>query len=75
MYEDRLKSMLEEFLEFEIPYQERLKIEVRKPTTTKIDEYIERNKEIKYIYDFGDGWKFIIKLENVVEDYYFGFPN
>ena len=41
MYEERLKSMPEEYLEFEIPYQERLKIAVRKPTTLKIDEYLE----------------------------------
>lgn len=74
MYEERLKSMPEEFLEFEIPYQERLKIEVRKPTTLKVDEYLEKNKEIKYNYDFGDGWQFVVKLEDVVEDYYFGFP-
>lgn len=74
MYEERLKSMPEEFLEFEIPYQERLKIEVRKPTTIKADEYLERNKEFKYNYDFGDGWEFIVKLEDIVEDYYFGFP-
>ena len=74
MYEERLKSMAEEFLEFEIPYQERLKIAVRKPTTLKIDEYLEKNKVIKYNYDFGDGWEFMVKLEDVVEDYYFGFP-
>ena len=74
MYEERLKSMAEEFLEFEIPYQERLKIEVRKPSTLKIDKYIEKFKEIKYEYDFGDGWEFLVKLEDIVDDYYFGFP-
>lgn len=74
MYEERLKSMAEEFLEFEIPYQERLKIEVRKPSTLKIDSYIEKLKEIKYEYDFGDGWEFLVKLEDIVDDYYFGFP-
>lgn len=74
MYEERLKSMPEELLQFEIPYQERLKIAVRKPTTLKVDEYLKENKEIKYNYDFGDDWKFIVKLEDIVEDYYFGFP-
>lgn len=74
MYEERLKSTPKEFLEFEIPYQERLKVEVRKPSTLKIDKYIEDFKEIKYEYDFGDGWEFLIKLEDIVDDYYFGFP-
>ncbi|MDR7870210.1 MAG: plasmid pRiA4b ORF-3 family protein [Tissierellaceae bacterium] len=74
MYEDRLKTMPKEFFKLEISYQERLKIEVRKPTTLKIDKYLEKNKEVKYNYDFGDGWKFIVKLEDIVEDYYFGFP-
>ena len=74
MYEERLKSMAEEFLEFEIPYQERLNIEVRKPSTLKIDKYIEELKEIKYEYDFGEGWEFLVKLEDIVDDYHFGFP-
>ena len=74
MYEERLKSMPEELLQFEIPYQEKLKIAVRKPTTLKIDEYLEKNKEVKYNYDFGDGWEFIVKLEDILDDYYFGFP-
>ncbi len=66
--------MVEEFLEFEIPYQERLNIEVRKPSTLKIDKYIEELKEIKYEYDFGEGWEFLVKLEDIVDDYHFGFP-
>ncbi len=74
IYKERLKNTPEEFLEFEIHHQERLKIEVKKPTTLKIDEYLEKNREIKYEYDFGDGWEFIIKLEDIVYDYYFGFP-
>ena len=74
IYEERLKSTAKEFLKFEIPHQERLKIEVRKPSTLKIDKYIEELKEIKYEYDFGDGWEFVVKLEDIVDDYYFGFP-
>lgn len=74
MYEERLKSMPVEMLDFEKNYQERLKIEVRKPTGLKIDDYLETYKEIKYSYDFGDGWRFNVKLEQTVDDYYFGFP-
>lgn len=74
MFEERLKTMPPEMLEFEKNYQKRLKIGVRKPTGLKIDEYLEKHKEIRYNYDFGDNWWFIIKLEETVEDYYFGFP-
>jgi len=74
MYEERLKTMSEDMLEFEKNYQERLKIEVRKPTGLKIDDYLEKYKEIIYAYDFGDNWHFTVKLEDIVEDYYFGFP-
>ncbi|WP_336990063.1 plasmid pRiA4b ORF-3 family protein [Bacillus infantis] len=74
MYAERLKSMPVEMLDFEKNYQERLKIEVRKPSGLKIDDYLEKYKEIKYSYDFGDGWRFNVKLEQTVDDYYFGFP-
>ncbi|WP_286162932.1 plasmid pRiA4b ORF-3 family protein [Bacillus sp. es.034] len=60
--------------EFEKNALERLKIEVRKPTGLKIDEYLEKYGEIRYAYDFGDGWQFTIKLEEIVDDYYFGYP-
>ncbi|MDT9026884.1 plasmid pRiA4b ORF-3 family protein [Rossellomorea yichunensis] len=73
-YEERLRSISSEMLNFEQNYQERLKIEVRKPTGLKIDEYLEKHKEIRYSYDFGDGWHFTVKLERIVDDYYFGFP-
>ena len=59
-------------LGFEQYYQERLKLEVRKPTKLKIDYYLEKYKEIKYSYDFGDGWHFKVKLEDIVDDYYLG---
>src|SRR5690554_3761045 len=61
-------------LQFEKNHQERLKIEVRKPTGLKIDDYLEKYKNIRYNYDFGDDWWFTIKLEEIVDDYYFGFP-
>lgn len=74
MYEERLKTMPPEMMEFEKYHQERLKIEVRKPSGLKIDDYLEKYKEIRYNYDFGDDWWFTIRLEEIVEDYYFGFP-
>jgi len=73
-YEERLRKILPEHAEFEKAYQERLKMVVRKPTGLKIDSYLEKHKEILYRYDFGDGWEFIIRLEDVVDDYYFGYP-
>jgi hypothetical protein len=39
MYEERLRNMPPEMLEFKKHHQERLKIEVRKPTGLKIDDY------------------------------------
>lgn len=73
-YEERLKTMSPDMIEFEKRHQERLKIEVRKPAGLKIDDYLEKHKEIRYNYDFGDDWRFIIRLEEIVDDYYFGFP-
>jgi len=73
-YEERLKNMPPNMLEFEKRHQERLKIEMRMPKTIKIDDYLEKFKEIKYNYDFGDDWHFVIKLEQTVDDYYFGYP-
>lgn len=74
MFAERLKTMPPEMLEFEERYQERLKQVVRKPTGLKIDDYLEKHKEVNYMYDFGDGWQFTITLEKIVEDYYFGYP-
>lgn len=47
---------------------------VKSPTRLKIDAYIEDEKTCQYIYDFGDYWTMTITLEDIVEDYYFGFP-
>ena len=74
MYVERLKTMPSEFAEIEKAHQERLKTIVRKPAGLKIDDYIEKYKVIEYNYDFGDSWQFIITLEDIVDDYYFGFP-
>ena len=53
---------------------ERLGIEVRKPSSIKIDKYIEEYGSLEYTYDFGDSWNFLIVLEEIVYDYYFGYP-
>lgn len=35
----------------------------------QIDSYMESQKSFTYIYDFGDDWKHVITVENVIEDY------
>ncbi|MDW0108778.1 plasmid pRiA4b ORF-3 family protein [Sporosarcina aquimarina] len=50
------------------------KLTPKQPTRIKIDKYIEKHKELTYTYDFGDGWRFLVELEEIVEDYHFGFP-
>lgn len=74
MYEEILRTTPEDFLEFEKRRQERLRTETRMPTRIKIDDYLQDRGEIKYLYDFGDGWEFVIRLEDTVDDYYFGYP-
>jgi hypothetical protein len=43
-YEERLKNMEPNMKEYEKKHQERLKIEVRKPSGLKIDDYLEKYK-------------------------------
>lgn len=73
-HEDRLKTMPANMLPFEKNHQERLKIDIRKPTGLKIDAYLEKYKVIRYNYDYGYDWWFTITLEEIVDDYYFGYP-
>ncbi len=56
VYEERLRGMPPEHAEFEKVHQERLQVTVSKPTVLKIDDYLEKHKELFYRYDFGDGW-------------------
>jgi hypothetical protein len=63
-----------EFAEFEKRRIERLGIQVRKPSTIKIDKFIEEYGTIEYTYDFGDSWNMLVILEEIVDDYYFGYP-
>lgn len=74
MFEERLATMEPQYQRFEAAYQERLKKDIRKPTGLKIDSYLEKYSPLNYLYDFGDSWEFLITLEKVVDDYYFGYP-
>lgn len=47
---------------------------LKKPTRLKIDELLEKEKTMIYNYDSGDGWRIKVDLEEVVDDYHFGFP-
>lgn len=63
-----------EYAEFEKQRMKKLGVEVRKPSSLKIDKYIEEYGTIEYTYDFGDSWNIRIILEEIVDDYYFGYP-
>jgi Plasmid pRiA4b ORF-3-like protein/SEC-C motif len=47
---------------------------VKASTGIKIDSYLEKRGEFLYTYDFGDDWRIRVELEEIVEDYYFGYP-
>ena len=47
---------------------------VKAPAGIKIDTYLENKGEFIYTYDFGDNWQIRVELEEIVEDYYFGYP-
>ncbi len=47
---------------------------VKQPARIKIDAYLEKLNHFTYNYDFGDDWRIRVELEEVVEDYYFGYP-
>jgi hypothetical protein len=72
--EDQLKDIPPEFAKFEKRRLERLRTVVRYPTGIKIDKYIEEYGELHYTYDFGCDWQILITLEQVIEDYHYGYP-
>ncbi|MDW0116100.1 SEC-C metal-binding domain-containing protein [Sporosarcina thermotolerans] len=49
-------------------------LKLKRPSHLKIDTYLEENGEFLYRYDSGDDWRISVELEEVVEDYYFGYP-
>ncbi|MEK3976748.1 SEC-C metal-binding domain-containing protein [Psychrobacillus sp. FSL K6-1267] len=48
--------------------------EVKQPIRIKIDKYLQEKGYLIYNYDFEDDWRILIELEEIVEDYYFGYP-
>ena len=70
-FEARLKAMKSEFAERQL---ENLKMVIRKPTGIKIDKYLEERSQIYYVYDYGDDWRILVSLEEIVEDYHYGYP-
>ncbi|WP_186670933.1 plasmid pRiA4b ORF-3 family protein [Sporosarcina sp. BP05] len=48
---------------------------VKQPARIKIDSYLEKHSHFIYNYDFGDDWRILVELEEIVEDYYFGYPS
>lgn len=74
-YAERLENTDPHHLPMEESYQAQLQKEVRKPSGLKIDDYLEKHKVISYNYDYGDDWWFTIRLEEIVDDYYFGYPS
>ncbi len=69
--EARLKAMNSEMAERQL---ENLKTVVRKPTGIKIDEYLEEQGQVNYVYDYGDDWHILVSLEEVVENYQYVYP-
>lgn len=72
--EGKLKNGPPEFAAFQKAQLENLKTVIRKPAGIKIDTYLEKYGEIKYNYDFGDSWQFLVTLEEITEAYHYGYP-
>jgi hypothetical protein len=51
-----------------------LKIKLLLSKEVYIDDYLNKENKIEYIYDFGDYWKHNIILEEVIEDYIYDYP-
>ena len=51
-----------------------LETTIKQPERVKIDRFFEGYKNIPYVYDFGDYWQHEIVLEQIIEDYQFGYP-
>ncbi len=39
-----------------------------------IDEYVEDCPKFEYVYDFGDDWRHVIKMEQIIDSYAFNYP-
>lgn len=69
-----LKDISPKYRDFEQARIDFMSTPVRKPQSIKIDTFLEKHGELQYRYDFGDDWRFFITLEDIVDDYYFGYP-
>lgn len=67
------ESAPDEFKELAENQIEQMQMPVKKPRI-KIDDYLEKYKELHYLYDYGDHWMFLITLEDAVDDYKKGYP-
>lgn len=54
--------------------RKRLEIKPKLSSKVKIDKYLIKEKNIEYVYDFGDYWKHNITLEEIIEDYEYAYP-
>lgn len=73
-YNERLKTMKPEFVEFERNHQERLARPIEMSRETLIDAYLKDEESFTYDYDFGEGWTFKITFEGHISDYPYDFP-
>jgi hypothetical protein len=55
-------------------YQRFIRTQLLLARDVKLDAYDEKNLELRYTYDFGDGWDHHVKLKKVLEDYEFDYP-
>ncbi len=39
-----------------------------------MDEYVEDCPKFEYVYDFGDDWRHVIKMEKVIDTYAYNYP-
>ncbi|MDD4029611.1 MAG: plasmid pRiA4b ORF-3 family protein [Caldisericia bacterium] len=68
------KALPKEMPQFQKNQIALLEIPTYLPSNRKVDVYLEKYKTIPYTYDFGDNWEFTVTLEDIVFDYYFGYP-
>lgn len=53
---------------------ERKNTDMRLAQKTKLPKYVEAQPVFTYHYDFGDDWKHLVLLEEILEDYNLGYP-
>lgn len=73
-YMAQLRSSDSQYAHYERNRIKALGVQVRKPSSIKIDKFLEEYETLEYTYDFGDSWNIVVDLEEIVHDYHFGFP-